>query len=379
MSHVHLASGGVACHTGRGLAALTRGLLEPAIRPCHRSIEEITPAVTVPYLPAGFGEWSECANRVVALVEAAVADALAAVPAADREHMALFVASSTADLMGCEPDYAAAVARGEPALAWSKPSTGLLASRIAETFGLQGGQYTINTACSSGVHALMYASAAIRRGDCPKALVIGLECAGRVTLAGFNSLLLFSRSRCRPFDRQRDGLILGEAAAAIVLDTARQGPDFTGMRLLGAATACDTSSITQTDQGAVRTLMAAALDNAGIEQVDAIKAHGTGTPDNDRAEAAGIRACGDAGRVPVTSLKPVLGHTLGACGVLETLAMAACWQAGWVPPTAGFDEPDPALGLIPVTRPETLPPGRMLLNYFGFGGNNGVLVLEYAP
>jgi len=81
----------------------------------------------------------------------------------------------------------------------------------------------------------------------------------------------------------------------------------------------------------------------------------------------------------VTSIKPVLGHTLGACGVLETLAMAVCWQAGYLPPTDGFRQPEPESGLIPVTAVSALPRGRMLLNYFGFGGNNGVLVLEYAP
>lgn len=376
MSHVYLASAGVVCHTGRGLAALNQGLLEPAIRPCHRAIVEITPAITVPYLPAVF---PGCDNRVVALAEAAVADALAAFPPARRQDMALFIASSTADLIGREPSYAAAVARGEPALAWVKPSTGLLASRIAKQFGIMGGQYTINTACSSGVHALMYAAAAIRRGDCARALVIGLECPGRVTLAGFHSLLLFTQSHCRPFDRDRDGLILGEAAAAIVLDSVPEGPDFTGMRLLGAVTACDTSSITQTHPDAVRTLMRAALHNAGIDRVDAVKTHGTGTRDNDRAEAVAITACVDVGRVPVTSLKSVLGHTLGACGILETLAMASCWREGWLPPTAGFREPDTALGLIPVTRVQALPPGHMLLNYFGFGGNNGVLILDYAP
>ncbi|MDN5869340.1 MAG: hypothetical protein L0H73_01255 [Nitrococcus sp.] len=376
MSPVYLASGGVVCHTGRGLTALSQGLLKPAIRPCHRSIEELTPAIAVPYLPAVF---PGCANRVVALAEAAVMDALTAFPPARRQDMALFIASSTADLIGREQSYAAAVARGEPALAWAKPSTGLLAASIARQFEIMGGQYTINTACSSGVHALMYAAAAIRRGDCARALVIGLECPGRVTFAGFHSLLLFTQSHCRPFDRNRDGLILGEAAAAIVLDAAPEGPDFTGMRLLSAATACDTSRITQIHPDAARTLMRGALRNAGIDRVDAVKAHGTGTPDNDRAEAVAIAACVDVGRVPVTSLKSVLGHTLGACGILETLAMATCWREGWLPSTAGFREPDTALGLIPVTQAQALPPGYMLLNYFGFGGNNGVLVMEYAP
>lgn len=372
MKPIYLASGGVVCHTGRGLAALSRGLLEPVVRPCRRVIEEITPPVTVQYLPAVL---SSGGNRVMDLVEAAVGDALADFPADERRNMALFIASSTADLVGCEPAYAAAAVRGEPALSWASPGAGLLAARVAEKFGMAGRQYTVNTACSSGVHALMYAAATIRRGDCTRALVVGLECPGRVTLAGFNSLLLCGQGPCRPFDRDRDGLIIGEAAAAMVVDQDPSGPDFSGMRLLSAETACVAGSVAQTDADAVRALVSHGLCSAGIDAVDAIKMHGTGTPGNDRAEAAGVATrC-----VPVTSVKPVLGHTLGACGILETLAMATCWREGYFPPTVGFRTVDPELQLTPVIRPEPLPAGRMLLNYFGFGGNNGVVVLEYAP
>lgn len=376
MSGVFLTSAGVVCHAGRGLAALYDGLINPMIRPRRRPIDEITLEVAVPYLPADF---STAGNRVMGLVEAAMQDALAAYTSAQRQDMALFIASSTADLVGNEPDYAAAIARGEPALSWREPGAGLLGSRIAEKFAIRGGQYTINTACSSGVHALMYAAAAIRRGDCKRALVVGLECPGRVTLAGFNSLLLVTPTRCRPFDRDRDGLIPGEAVAAVVVEAEPEGPAFSGMRLLGAATTCDTSGVIQTDASSVRALMDAAMRNAQIDHVDAIKAHGTGTPDSDRAEAAGIMAYMGNRRTPVTSIKPVLGHTLGACGVLETLAMAVCWQEGRFPATSNFQTPDPELGLTPEIAPPELPPGRMLLNYFGFGGNNGVLALEYAP
>lgn len=376
MSNVYLASAGAVCHAGRGLTALTEGLCRPVIRPRLWLVEETTPALAVPYLPAVD---SGAANRVTGMVEAAVADALEPFPPQQRQGMALFIVSSTGDLTGLEPDYAEALAGGEPALAWPSPSTGLLASRIADKFGITGRQYTINTACSSGVHALLYAAAAIRRGACERALIVGLECPGRVTVAGFNSLLLVTPSQCRPFDRRRDGMILGEAAAAIVLSADRHGPCFTGMRLLGGATACDAANVIQPDAHEVRALIAAALHHAGVQQVDAVKAHGTGTPGNDRAEGAGLAACMDTSRVPVTSLKSALGHTLGACAVLETVGMAACWRAGCFPPTAGFQEPDPAVALTPASQVQALPPGRMLLNYLGFGGNNGALVLEYAP
>lgn len=376
MNPVYLTSAGTVCHAGRGLDALTQGLREPVVRPVSRVLEVTRPATTVSYLPAMF---SHAGERVVELIEAAVADALDGFSAPQRQGMALFIAGSSFDLLGHEDGYVAAIGRGEPALAWPEPTTGLLASRVAEKFGIDGGQFTINTACSSGVQALMYAAAMIRRGDCKRALVVGVECPGRVTLAGFHSLLLVTRDQCRPFDRNRDGLILGEAAAAMVLDTQREGPCFTGMQLLGAATACEPTSTTQNNPDAVRTLINAALRNAGVDRVDAIKAHGTGTPGNDLAEAVGVAACLGSERVPITSLKSALGHTLGACGVMETLAMAACWRAGYVPPTAGFQQPDPALDITPLAKALPLPPGRMLLNYLGFGGNNGALVLGYAP
>lgn len=375
MTSVHIGSAGVVCHAGRGLAALIRALANPAPQPATWTVDEIMPPVTADYLAADF---IHTENRIAELAEAAVTDALVGYSAGQREHMALFVACSSTDLNGRETSYAAAVANGEPALAWDTPGIGRLAERLARRFGLGGRQYTFNTACSSGASALLYALAALRRGHCERALVVGLECPGRVTLAGFNSLLLLTQSQCRPFDHHRDGLILGEAGSAVVLEACPQGPDFSGMRLLGGATACDSSNVTRTGAKAVCSTIEAAMDHAGTRRIDVIKAHGTGTPDNDAAEAAGLGMCVDAS-VPMTSLKPVLGHTLGACGVLETLAMATCWQAGFLPPTSGFETVDPDLGVEPVTRRQALPPGTMLLNYFAFGGNNAALVMEYTP
>src|SRR5699024_5384738 len=133
MTPVYLASGGVVCHAGRGLHALQKGLLAPASRPHYRTLTEITPAVTVPWLPA---TQLDEENSAMALATAAVADALVAYSPTQRRNMALFIASSSADLIGRERVYTAAVARGESALPWIRPGAGLLASRLAEQFGL---------------------------------------------------------------------------------------------------------------------------------------------------------------------------------------------------------------------------------------------------
>lgn len=376
MHGVYFGGAGALCHAGHGLDALSAGLRAPDIRPSIGRVDETRPPVALPYLPATDAVGG---NRTTALAGTVAADALSGYDAAQRDAMPLFLASSTIDLIGREPAYADALARGESALAFESPGLGLLAEQLAAECGIGGAQYTINTACSSGANALLYAAAAIRRGDCQRALVLGLEVPTRVTLAGFNSLLLVSGTRCRPFDRDRDGLILGEAAAGIVLSAQPEHGPLAGMRLRGGATACDSANITHTDANAVAHVIRDAVDHAGAPRIDAVKAHGTGTPSNDAAEAAGILAGLDGPAVPVTSLKPALGHTLGACGVLETTAAAACWRAGFLPPTPGFEQPDPALGLTPVTQAAPLGPGCVLLNYFGFGGNNSALVLEYQP
>lgn len=369
----YLASAGLVCHAGRGPRTVAGALRNPDIRPVGLRLDSLAPAVELPYLRADF-ETPD--NRMLGMAQAAVSDALDGYSAAQRRQMMLFVATSTPDSIGREPDFAATLARGESAITLARPSTGLLAAYIAQDFALGGGQFSINTACSSGANALLYAAAALASGRCEQALVLGVEGPSRVTLAGFNSLMLASRTRCRPFDLDRDGLIIGEAAAAVVLST-KPPAGRTGMRLLGGASACDTASATQTDAGSIAAVIRAALADAGVDGVDTIKAHGTATPGNDSAEALGIAQVLGAGKLPLTSIKPALGHTLGACGVLETLAMAACWRAGFLPPTAGFATPDPALGVVPVTAAQPLAPGRMLLNYFGFGGNNCALVLEY--
>lgn len=376
MQPVHLRNAGVVCHTGRGLDSLHVALREPAPRPQDFRITELRPALGLSYLPARV---TTRGNRLFALAEMATADALAGIEPTARARMPVFVASSALDLIGREPDYAKAIARGESRVAFMNPQPGFLAGRLARRFGLGGGQYTINTACSSGANALLAAAGMIRRGDCPQALVIGLETPGRVTLAGFRSLMLLSPTRNRPFDRRRNGIILGEAAAALVLDAEPGTGNLAGLSLAGGATGYDTASPTQTAGSAVAEVIGRALEQTATGELVAIKAHGTGTPGNDAAEALGIQLAGLPTGLPLTSLKPALGHTLGACGVLETLASAVCWRQGFLPPTAGFEQADPTLTLQPQSSATPLAAGRMLLNYFGFGGNNSVLVMDYAP
>lgn len=318
------------------------------------------------------------------LIEAAVSDALAeaALPPEAVSRMGLFVGSTSLDLPLHEAAYAATYASGQvPAV--KEPGYGNLGRAIAERFAIRGPQYTLNTACSSSANAVLYARAMLAEGRIEHALVVGAEGYNRLSLLGFASLMLLTRAGYRPFDRARDGLVLGEGVGALVLTAEPSGRNAgprpaNAFAILGGATACDPSSPTNSQPERVAEIMRGALDDAGVAPRDivAIKAHGTGTPSNDLSEGQAVRAVFGTSAPPLTSLKPSIGHTLGACGALELACLIACGREGFLPPTPGFTTVDDALGLVPETAARTLPAGPILLNFFGFGGNNTSLVLE---
>lgn len=362
---MYLTSIGVVCHAGRGREALSDYLRAPRPRPGTYIIDEIRPGLEIPYL------WAPAEgrrSRTETLAAMALDDALEGLSAAERRAMPLFLASSNIDLLDRESRYV----RGRPgAVAFSGPGAGSLARRLAGRFALGGGEFSINTACASGSNALLYARAAIERGACEHAVVVGVESPSRMTASGLHGLQVLTPDRCRPFDRGRNGMLLGEAACAVVLSTVGGG-----IRLVGGVSALDVEAgPTLTRAEAVSAVLRQAMEETRTQAPVAIKSHGTGTPANDAAEVRGVIACVGMA-VPVTSLKSALGHTLGACGVLETAAVADCWQQGFLAPTAGFEHADPELAFSPLERSRPLGPGRVLLNFFGFGGNNCVLVLE---
>ena len=166
-------------------------------------------------------------------------------------------------------------------------------------------------------------------------------------------------------------------AALIVLGVAPD--DSAGLFVNGGASGCDTYSISTSnpDGSQIAVVMQEALDSAGVNPQDivALKAHGTASPLNDDAEAAGMhQVFGDL--PPFFALKPYVGHTLGACGAVETALLAAAISAGELPSSGGFADFDAALAVRPVSKPIPAPDGHYLLNYFGFGGNNASVVIE---
>jgi len=236
---------------------------------------------------------------------------------------------------------------------------------------------TFSTACSSSANALLHARDLIRRGQVARALVFGIESLAMITLSGFSSLMMLDAEGCRPFDAGREGFQPGEGVAALLLEA-----EGSGARLLGGANLCDIHHVTSAnpDGSGMAQSMRAALADAGVAagEIVAIKAHATASRENDAAEAVAMHTVFGDTLPPVTALKRYLGHTSCACGAVETVAMLAALDAGFVPAAAGFVEPDPALDCIPMVRAQPAAPGVYLLNYFGFGGNYASVVIEHG-
>jgi len=254
------------------------------------------------------------------------------------------------------------------------------AAVLARTFGLRGPCQTVVNACSSGTDALGVGAAWIRGGLCDLVLAGGADELGRITYNGFISLKITDEAPCRPFDRDRKGLNLGEGAAMVVLEGAashrrrnRRARSF----LLGYGSACDAYHPTAPEpQGAgLKRAIAEALAGAGLppEAMAFVNAHGTGTPENDRVESRALQAVLPG--VPYFSTKGFTGHTLGAAGAIEAVFTAVCLEQGRIPANLGFSTPDPELGGTPVAQATTVTGLAALSESLAFGGNNAVVVL----
>ncbi len=237
--------------------------------------------------------------------------------------------------------------------------------------GLTGVALAISTACSSSAKAFASAWRHMRAGFCDAAVVGGVDSLCLTTLYGFNALGLASSRPCRPWDIERDGLTVGEAAGFVLLEWAK--PEDQRVLLLGYGESSDAHHMTAAHpEGAGAALaMQQALARAAVapEQVDYINLHGTATPLNDAAEdRAVLRVFGPA--TPCSSTKGWTGHTLGAAGITEAIFVALCLEHGLIPGILNTHQRDPALGAGVVLENQERPLRLALSNSFGFGGTN---------
>jgi len=259
------------------------------------------------------------------------------------------------------------------------------ASFISMDLGLPGPAWTVATACSSSNHAIAQAFRMVRAGDADIALAGGSEATFSFgILKAWEAMRVVSGETCRPFSKDRTGMILGEGGAMLVLEpldraVARGAPIY--CEIVGAGMSADAHHITQPSmEGPVRAMRMALRDAAAAaEEVDYINAHGTGTEANDATETAAIREVfGEhANRLAVSSTKSMHGHTLGAAGAVEGAATALAIRHGFIPPTANYRVPDPRCDLDVVPNESRARQIRCALsNSFAFGGLNAVLLLR---
>ena len=258
-----------------------------------------------------------------------------------------------------------------------------IAAHVARELGFAGINTMIPAACAAGNYALAHAVDVLRAGRAELMLAGGADAFSRITYAGFARLGAIAPERCQPFDRRRKGMIPGEGAAVLVLEpveAARRRGARIYAEVAGYGLSCDAHHMTAAHpegDGAVRA-MSRALADAGLapEQVSYISAHGTGTPTNDRLEAIAVgRVFGTGMRVPISSIKSMLGHTMGAASAIEAAVCALAVATDEIPPTMGMEDPENDFDYVP-NQARRLRVEVAMNNAYAFGGNNASTIFR---
>jgi 3-oxoacyl-[acyl-carrier-protein] synthase II len=260
----------------------------------------------------------------------------------------------------------------------------MIAAHVARELGFAGPNAMIPTACAAGNYAIAHAMDVLRAGRADMMLAGGADAFSRITYTGFFRLGAIAPERCQPFDRNRKGMIPGEGAAVLVLEPlerARARGARVYAELAGYGLSCDAHHMTAAHpegDGAARAMERALADaGASPEDVSYISAHGTGTPTNDRLETLAVkRVFGEAARrTPMSSIKSMIGHTMGAASAIEAAVCALAVAEDRIPPTMNLEEPEDDLDYVPNVARDT----RVLLamnNAYAFGGNNASVILR---
>jgi 3-oxoacyl-[acyl-carrier-protein] synthase II len=265
-------------------------------------------------------------------------------------------------------------------------STAEISYAVADQVNARGPVRAVPAACAAGNHAIALGFELIRRNRADVVFAGGAEGFSRLAFIGFSRLHAMSPDVCRPFDRNRKGLILGEGAAVLVLEDyecARRRGAKLWAEVIGYGLSCDAYHITTPHpcgDGAALAMIRA-LKYAGVspEEVDYINAHGTGTKQNDVAETLATKKAfsAHASRVPISSTKALIGHTMGAAGAIEAVVCVLALERGIVPPTHHLEEPDPECDLSYTPRePREKSLSIVMNNSYAFGGNNASLLLR---
>lgn len=250
------------------------------------------------------------------------------------------------------------------------------AKLVADYFGFQTQPVVISNACISGVMAIITGARLLQAGQYENAVICGADVISKFIVSGFQSFQALSPAVCRPFDRSRDGLNLGEGAATVILSTHKK---FDGnIKVKGGSVSNDANHISGPSRTGEELAQAitTAVKEAGItpKEIDFISAHGTATPYNDEMEANAIRLSGLA-EATLNSLKGYYGHTLGAAGLIETVVSLQSLKEGIMIPTLGFEETGVSSGVNVCTSPMEINAANFIKTASGFGGCNAAVII----
>ena len=323
----------------------------------------------------------------------AVRDAGIEEPNGDAERIGVAIGSGIGGINTIEATHSICLNRGPGRVSpFFVPSSviNMISGNLSIKYGFRGPNIAVVTACTTGTHNIGFGMRMIQHGEADVMVVGGAEQAtSPVTVAGFASMKALSTRNddperaSRPWDRGRDGFVLGDGAGVLVLEeyerAKRRGANIY-CELKGFGMSADGWHITSPPddgRGAVASMRNALADaELPTEGIDYINAHGTSTPQGDIAETLAIKALfGEDTKVAVSSSKSMIGHLLGAAGAVEGIFSVLAVAKGVAPPTINLDEPDPACDLDYVPHePREMPIGAALSNSFGFGGTNGTLI-----
>jgi 3-oxoacyl-[acyl-carrier-protein] synthase-1 len=351
MRPVYLSGRGIACALGLDIEASLMSLHLGGLEPERRTLPGESDA-SFPYfsIPRTITDWNERARELVQRV----AEEAGAHQARDG---ALFIATSSFDIGAVEQGALPGEYR-------------TFSDKIAAWLGWSGPVYTISTACTSSINALLSAHALLSAGGVNDVLILGVELDNKLTLGGFAALQLLSSSSSKPFSVHRDGMVLGESVAALRLSTRESSI----WKILGGASVVNGSQPASASACAVTSMYQRALKTSRLSasDIDLVKVQAAGSPGNDAVEAKGLR---DAFPIlpALVSLKAVMGHTMGASGAAELALLTACLEKGVWPRYA--DDTDETLGVhLAKAQPESV--SLLMATILGFGGSHATVVLQ---
>jgi 3-oxoacyl-(acyl-carrier-protein) synthase len=360
------------------------------------NVAELRSLLTAPrrdfHPPTVFACQGETANLLVAEVSGFEPEAATPLPRTHRLALkaareavgtgsapdAIVLGTTTGGILTTETALKAGIASPD---AYRYHGLDTVALHLAQALHVRGPVLTLSTACSSAAAAMSVAQALLRAGLARRVLAGGADSLCRLTFHGFRELQLLAPAGCTPLDANRGGMTVGEGAGFLLLESSPSERPILAL-LSGSGLSCDAyhaSSPHPEGAGAVQA-MRRALEDAGVEPaaVDYVNLHGTGTINNDAAEAKAIRQVFGSPLPPLSSTKGLTGHPLAAAGAIEAVISVIALGEGLLPANTGLGTVDPDLGLAPVREPTRARVSTVLSNSFGFGGNNACLVLQ-AP